>query len=449
MDQFIAEFLKEIKTLIIPNFGALTVTNEETNELMFMPYLKYDDGKLVKFISDKKNISEDESKALIKSYVEEIESKLNKGQNVEILSLGALSKNTDGEIVFISEEQVGNESKTILLEKEKTEDSEIITKSVEEQAVKEKDFVNDPISEEPSIIPIIEIVPETTLTENITEVYEEDLPLKIEVVEEKKQDVVKNIEKVSDDEKTKKKVKTKKVEEKVKVDEVEEVNTDSAIYSEEEQWKDDLEVPPLNVQVPKPKKAILEKTKKDKKRKGPVFYILLLLFILLLGSTLTIAMFYSSFEKVFPFLGNGHKTEQKKAPSEDEITASKKPEKQAESEKEPTEKAPIVEKETEKQVVEPQKTIEAPLESNMIQTSTGKVDRNKPFHIIGGAFSERSNADNYQKTLIDGGNSSTIIGQFDNLYIVSIASYSSKENAQNALKTAKDISTNAWIFQWP
>ena len=44
MNNYLLQLLKEIKTIIIPGLGALTLTNEATGEMMFMPYLKYDDG---------------------------------------------------------------------------------------------------------------------------------------------------------------------------------------------------------------------------------------------------------------------------------------------------------------------------------------------------------------------------------------------------------------------
>ena len=87
--------------------------------------------------------------------------------------------------------------------------------------------------------------------------------------------------------------------------------------------------------------------------------------------------------------------------------------------------------------------------TNFIQTSTGKVDRNKPFHIIGGAFSDKTNADRYLSRLIKDGNPALIIGRFDNLYVVSIASYETQESANSALPTSKNTSKNAWVFRWP
>jgi len=76
-----------------------------------------------------------------------------------------------------------------------------------------------------------------------------------------------------------------------------EVN-EAPIYSEEDQWKDDLDLPPLHAKIERPKKPILEKTRKDKKPKRPAFYLLLLFAVLIIGGVLTISLFYNSFEKL-------------------------------------------------------------------------------------------------------------------------------------------------------
>ena len=62
MEKHLLTILKEANTIIIPRLGALTITNDATGEIMFMPYLKYDDGKLAEFISKAENISTDEAK---------------------------------------------------------------------------------------------------------------------------------------------------------------------------------------------------------------------------------------------------------------------------------------------------------------------------------------------------------------------------------------------------
>ncbi|MFT5581772.1 MAG: hypothetical protein ACI9G9_001032, partial [Psychromonas sp.] len=46
MNKYFIQLFLEESTVIIPGFGALTMTDEKTGEIMFLPYLKFDDGKL-------------------------------------------------------------------------------------------------------------------------------------------------------------------------------------------------------------------------------------------------------------------------------------------------------------------------------------------------------------------------------------------------------------------
>jgi len=236
------------------------------------------------------------------------------------------------------------------------------------------------------------------------------------------------------------------LEEKIVLSDEIEVN-DAPIYSEEDQWKDDLDLPPLNAKIERPKKPILEKTRKDKKPKRPAFYLLLLLAVSMIGGVLTMSLFYNSFEKLYISLS--------KTPTE-EIKAENIPEKNEgkslkveEKTKEGTRNASEATKEEGIQEIHTAQKTEVPFGSELIQTSTGQINRAKPYHIIGGAFMNKSNADRYQNKLISAGNISVIVGKFDQLYIVSIGSYPSKEEAEFALSTSRSISANAWIFQWP
>jgi hypothetical protein len=56
MDQYLIQILKETNTIIIPDLGALTITSEEQNEIMLMPFLKHDDGKLANHIAKKRGL---------------------------------------------------------------------------------------------------------------------------------------------------------------------------------------------------------------------------------------------------------------------------------------------------------------------------------------------------------------------------------------------------------
>lgn len=100
MDHYIKEALKDSKTIILPGFGALTKINETTGELMFMDYLKYDDGVLAQFISQKEGISEQEAKNLLAKHSREITAILNKGEVYSIYNFGTFFKNSQGNYEF-------------------------------------------------------------------------------------------------------------------------------------------------------------------------------------------------------------------------------------------------------------------------------------------------------------------------------------------------------------
>ena len=100
MDQYLLQILKETNTIIIPGLGALTITNTATGEVMFMPYLKHDDGKLSAHIATKEGIEENEAKNIVAKYVREIQTSVDKGDSYNMFQFGTFSKGADGDIEF-------------------------------------------------------------------------------------------------------------------------------------------------------------------------------------------------------------------------------------------------------------------------------------------------------------------------------------------------------------
>lgn len=417
MDKYLLEILKEINTIIIPGLGALTITNASTGEIMFMPYLKYDDNKLSQYIAEKEGIAETDAKNMIAKYVREVEAKLNTGESYDMYQFGSFRKNASGDLEFNQwdkEDKTEEPNATIPQEtqKEVITNEEPILPEEKTHKLSEKDAVEEIIATEDT-----DQVDETT--------NEQENPNEVESI---------IIEEIPESE---------------YVPEImEETIPPISTYTVEDQWKDDLDIPPIGTTIERPKKPILEKTKKDKKRKGAGFYALLTIFVLLIGGTLTFILFYNSLEKFIPFLAKESK-EAKNIALEKEPAETIKAE--AADSIVPVEESAPESNETTAPNAGNENAVESTpaASSNMIQTSTGQVDRSKPFHIVGGAFSDKSNADRYQERLNAQGNNSVIIGKFDNLYIVSIASYDSRNAAENALSEAKGISSNAWIFQWP
>lgn len=170
MDKYLLQILLEVNTIIIPGLGAFTVVNKEKNEIMFMSYLKHDDGKLVKHIVTKDGLTENDARNLVSKYVRDILLQLDKGDTYDMFKFGRFFKE-NGEIQFeaweaynkptsdkntnehhssesnTKKQEVKLESKPVIKEM-KTEDSSIGSKNEE----KRKDTPTD------SVIPVEEKV---------------------------------------------------------------------------------------------------------------------------------------------------------------------------------------------------------------------------------------------------------------------------------------------------
>jgi nucleoid DNA-binding protein len=116
MNNYLVDALKESKTIILPGIGALTLTNATSGELMFMNFLKHDDGNLAKFIADKEGISENESRIRLAKHLREIEAIINKGETYAIYQLGSFKKNSAGEIIFEQHQENPAENREIQAE---------------------------------------------------------------------------------------------------------------------------------------------------------------------------------------------------------------------------------------------------------------------------------------------------------------------------------------------
>ena len=357
MDKYLLHLLKEIKTIIIPGLGALTLTNEEKGEILFMPYLKFDDGKLATHIAEREGMSVQDATNLIAKYVREIEATLNRGESYDMYQFGRFIKLADGQISFQNWDE----------------------KVLQEEVV----ITPAPKEITPEIVSTTDQITEATVS--VQKTYEA-----------------------------------------------------TASYSEEDQWNDDLDLPPINHTVERPKQPILEKTKHDrpKKRFGMVAGLSLLL--LLIGGTLFIALFYNTTERTVKQVTA--KTEEKTTQKEQSPVDPEIPEEsRVESE------TPSSQNEIEAAISE-----EPVLEENVketVHTDPSKV-LNK-YHIIMGAFREQNNAEKYVTTLNEQGASATIVTQMEGLYLVSYGSYSSPEERASHVSDARGMNPKAWLMIFP
>ncbi|MBI1838130.1 MAG: hypothetical protein HYR91_12780, partial [Flavobacteriia bacterium] len=177
MDKYLLLLLKEVNTIIIPGLGALTITNEKTGEIMFMPYLNYDDGKLATYIAEKEGFELNDAKNLISKYVREVQTILAKGESYDMFEFGTFLKDKSGDIVF------KNWDGSLPSERSFDEINEIETDiSIEDQnesEVVENIEIQEELTEE--IIPTVEATVEFTEKEEIIEISELEI---IDEVEE-------------------------------------------------------------------------------------------------------------------------------------------------------------------------------------------------------------------------------------------------------------------------
>ncbi len=494
MDKYLLELLKELKTIIIPGIGALTVTNEKTGEIMFMSYLKYDDGTLAKHIAEKESWEINDAKNLIAKYVRDVTSTLDKGDEYNMFQFGAFSK-VSGEIEF-NQWLSGNVSSenTVTEEIEVPKPEENIEKEVvQEIKVDEPIKIEEPIIEEvkieevkiEEIIPVVSplittnlddllgentpkeiVTPEKeikieapqvienkveTISEDISEPIEFDIPEKIqpitEVISKEKERIEEKIEEISFD---KSEVPAVEVSNEKVIEPIKETITETV--QEKKQDKIQEEIQPLISEEASENvndTAIVVPKKKSKFMK----YVFWKLVIFLLGGGTFVALNINELKKDFPFLARFTSNKTIESPKDVDTIVTSSDENIA-PEPIPTEEIP----QTTEVPVE-----EAPVETPVALTPTpskpvkvndlnasgsfSPMNTSKPFHIIAGSFGSESNAKKLASELKSKGLSSVSIGNTNGTYRVSVEGFSSKNEAQNALSAVQQTVSGAWILK--
>ncbi len=512
MNNYLLQILKETKTIIIPGIGALTVTNETTGEIMFMSFLKHDDGNLAKYIAEKEGMDLNDAKNLVAKYVREIQAEVDKGDKYSMYQFGAFSK-VDGEIVF--DQWEANAPADATPEPETIEENVVpvveipeVKTEPEPEVIEEASPViaekaPEPIIEESiidEIVPVVEIPAEETIIPETTPVVEEaPTPKAEQVIPEKKDEPVK-----------------------------EEIKPQEPIIAEE---KPKIEVPPIvvvetplepvipakkaeAVTTPKTKspkeqlKAADQKKATDKKKKktGVFAYILWGIVILILGGGTYVAIQYDTLKKDFPILaeltgedlnedkkdslvslgesdpvanpdsmpevetvpGSELETTEPESMVDDSKTTPKveteKPKKVEPVKKpevkptpEPVVKPKPVVKPAPKPVAKPKPTPK-PVVTTPTVTTTYKPrpkpatfptpNLSNPYHIIAGSFSSKTNAQHFATKLKGMGMSNLSIGEAGGLYKVSINGYATEEAAKSAAAGVQNVAPGAWVFEW-
>lgn len=415
MNKYLLEILQETNTIIIPGLGALTVTNKDKGEIMFMSYLKHDDGKLSSYISEKDGVDETEAKNTIAKYVREIQSITDQGDSFDVFGLGSFVKGPDGEIEFTYENAQSIpetpvtpviEEKTVA-EKEEEEIKETIENTIAEVESKIENTISETI--EPK-------------EEKVEEVKEETKVRPLNIAEQ--EELNKNVEKLD-----------KLKESSPKKETIRKKDTPKAVKKDQPQEKE------------------------EKKKRGAGFWILIIVIALLVAGGTYFGLNYNELKQHVPFLADNSASEEVENDALDKMKELLGDEEEV-SEDESTEESEDVDEETESDLTEEEiieeepaqeetEVVEEKQEPTPTPTYSGNTSSGGPYKVVAGVFSSIENANRQVEKFKSEGLPAETFVNSNGLNVVVMKSFQTSEDANAEMSSLRAISSSAWLMYRP
>lgn len=496
MDKYIKELLSLKNSVVLPGLGGLLKIGKN---ISINEYLKFNDGKLVAYISEQKNIDSEEALKEVEAYCNDVKAKLESEGKYTIKKLGTI-KLADGKLSFeikSKEEKVQEEPVSIENKEEKPEIEEKleeVSDVKENMASDSKDLVakdetkqkqviisdsSSDLNEDDALEAIRKIDNKEELIafaendkrdsvssfflERLTyfnELKEEKKKAKEEVVKKKEQKEEETIEAKTEGKKKEietpnevsvEETKTEKiVKEEVIVEEKKEVPSEKRQEFVENTDETKEEIPDETIEKITEGAEKIEKESKKRRKSRPFLWIGLVLIISgagILGylkKDMIKGWFSAGEIAVHEEDKKSNETSKQKMSNEDlneEVIVEEETNDQEENvvAAEEVEETTVPEEEPiveENKVEEPEEVTSTPVQST----------ENGNYHVIVGSFSNVNNAENLVKDLkAEGYVNAGILGKFGRLTSVKIGSYSSIKEAKSALQqSGKD----GWIKKY-
>jgi hypothetical protein len=413
MDNFIYELLKENKSVILPEFGNLSYTDEAKGTVMFNPYIKFNDGKLEKFLCEKHGLDKQDAVNRIAKFVKDLELKVNTGEPYSIFQVGRFVKTTQGDVDFESwgtyESVAAPPAADSQSKPEEIKEITVQEEPKQEFTPPEKE-VTETISEK--ILPVTETEPEKQV--------------KKEVITEEEVESIKPVyEKPAD--RTLSSEETKQTQNKF-VPSQEETATE--VPKKEE--------PKQEEKVKKEVKTGSKEENQPRKKRGAGIYILAIL-LLALGGTATYVGF--NLDEVKKWIGLTEEVKEEPL-NVDKNTADEESIGLVEDEDDYTPAQDDYFEEEEEAAVTP-----APVATQAPKPVVSAPAGEGNFHIIVGSFGNPDNANNLANSLKAKGYPAQVIGPVNNMHMVSFGAFSSREAAQAQLGKATEETGGGWILK--
>lgn len=442
MNKYIIEFLKQEGRVIIPDFGCLSMSDD--GKVVFNTYIKFDDGKLSSYLCEQTGAEAQDVINKISAWAREIQAKVNKGEDFELVGLGKFYKTGPDELDF----------------KASTGDSKDVVETIEESPIESTPHVQEKAAEDITIenteTPESRIEQaENVDTENKESKHNKNIyippsseetttepekPASLDAVLDKKNadQPIEQHEAQSLDENAaiSHPEVTPEVEDRIAASthdepqsiDSERVNTPEAQNTSSTNIKDEAEK-----KEKKTKKTSSEEVTVKRKR-GVFFYINILLLLLIVGLSV-FAYLYT--DEISKWLGiTTEKVIDEPEQEEEEIVAPE-PEIEENLPETPNEDIPVEEVE------------EAPIEQVISEPDpVPAVAASGNFHIIVGTFSVKENAERLVQKIRDAGYDGKILKSSASGHTVSFHAYGTNDDAMNNIAKAKEITgTSAYVLK--
>jgi hypothetical protein len=480
----IEALLKQHNTIIIPKLGALTLT---TDGVFFNEYIKFNDGKLIKYIAAEHGLDGDAAEDAVVEMVERVNSCSEESGPILIGEIGAFYRLLGGGVGFTDNpsEIIGNSDEVQHENEEKIGESEtvmVVPPVLEAELEPEVEVEPEP-EPEPEVEPAVEPEPQPEAEPELIEEPEPELQVEIEPevvvdqvpevepepvpetkqepaseptpeIREEVEEVAAVIPPVIEEIAVEEIAIVPPVVEETQVNPAPETKVERVVTPTEpaaEKAVATTEEPTTPAPAPaKPKHpAKRRKKKEEKKKRFPIWLIILL--VVLLGGGGVAAW---KWDVVNGWFSNSAEVVDVDTPDELEIIP---------EETEPEEVIPSdtsanaadtngLESDTVPAEQYIEETIPTPEEVEEVespQPSTSTPSSSGSYHVIAGAFAYRNNAENLVIVLkTDGFPSASVVREKDGKHYVAYGSYSSRDDAGSAKKDIEAAGKKGWILKY-
>jgi len=446
MEKYILSLLKENSRIIIPEFGAFIIRQQNPPEIAFNSLLTFNDGILTEYVSHHAGISFIEASAKVSDYVEKLKTDLRLHNRLTFNEIGWVWTDDSGEKQFTPWKENGRiqtearpgmkDIESILKEAELTvkSEAEIIPESSVIPAVEQVPFILDDTLKDVDIDAtkddlLKKSVEDTLLKGDITsESFSLEEPVRSEPEEYSKPET-------ADTENHKLGIRFKHVmpAEETVISQDSDTKVQSMEGETDQPFTDQPKKPLDQVwQEIELKSADTPKSYKEKKKRSWIIPVSAIGAIIILAGAAWL---------IFPdlvknILYPNQQVQEETMPDEGEVEDS-----------EITSSADADEQSLDQEA--PQNLVE---EEVTAQPETPAVKDNiqsigKKYYIVAGCFQSRINAEKYVAELRDKGFSAELFGTHDNLYAVSFSSFSTREQALNELNRIRETTEpEAWVL---